>query len=653
MRRCLNCMEEYADNYTFCPHCQYIDGVTQSGDAHLQPGAILQGRYIVGTSIKRRKTDMFYMGWDALFERKVQIQEYFPEYCRECVGSACPDVPNSKQELFKEGLEFFVERSRQLIRLYKMEDVITYHACLRENGTAYAVMDFRQEETLDKFLESQTIRAGDARRWLLKAAKAVQKVHEIGICHGCVEPDSFWVRPDGSLILKDFGSLVHGEKTNVDVSGLAGMFCQMACGGLIETGERLEKEFFRRHIYLKRENIMVLKAALDGQIETVEEFLQDFLGDQYTDTDRYEEKRGRDAFGFPRWAKVAVPACIIGIIGLGIFGGAGPKKAVIPAVAGQHREIATDLLKEAGFTNIEVKEDTREGDYDTVLDINFEQGTEVGVDQKIILTVCVNKDSGNSLIQVKIPVVTGMDGKEAEILLKKESFRVRTDEVNSDRPRGIVIDQSPKGGEAVNQGACVTIHISKGPVPVCMKNVVLMSQEMAETAIAEMGLKVGEATKSYSDSVAEGKVIRQGIQRGTKIKKESQRREEEAARAKRQAEEARRREEEARRREEEARRMAEEARQREEEARRQQEAAESQGQLESSEETSGQPESSAEGPGQPESLPEGPGQSESSGESQNQPESVIQPDTEAAPKEPVESGQAPDGGTGESNAEPG
>ena len=84
MRRCLNCMEEYPDQHgNTCPYCGFTEGEKESQPSSLRPGSILQRRYIVGNVIKAREQDLTYIGWDALFERKVQIQEYYPKKLAE------------------------------------------------------------------------------------------------------------------------------------------------------------------------------------------------------------------------------------------------------------------------------------------------------------------------------------------------------------------------------------------------------------------------------------------------------------------------------------------------------------------------------------------------------------------------------------------
>ena len=76
MKRCLNCMEEFEDHLRICPACG--GGKGREYPFALKAGSILQGRYIVGNCQRARACDIRYIGWDALFERKVFIEEFYP-----------------------------------------------------------------------------------------------------------------------------------------------------------------------------------------------------------------------------------------------------------------------------------------------------------------------------------------------------------------------------------------------------------------------------------------------------------------------------------------------------------------------------------------------------------------------------------------------
>ena len=611
MRRCLNCMEEYPENYEACPHCGFIDGVTANGGINLPPGTILQGRYIVGTIIKTRETDVFYIGWDALFDRKVQIQEYFPRYCAARSGRPELSVYDSKKEPFEAGLEMFCGQSRQLIRLYKEEDVVTYHACFIENGTAYAIQEQQTYETLSDKLGGQTVRVKDAEKWLYEAAAAVEKAHQIGVCHGQIGLDAFWVRPGGGLILKDFGAsrYISGEPgivdhgrvgSGTDVYGLAKMFCQMIVGQEIEEEDKLEAALLKKQVSLKKTMVAALRAALQHKTDSVERFCQGFRGERHIALGSRKKRGTGRSLRLPRWLLLSAAVLLIGVLtftGLVAAGrvplrfalgrsrvaagmarvpnvtgndadkmekelareglemsqvetqyskeipqnrisyqdpkegsqvpagsvvkvwiSKGPEKAVIPPVAGRSRADALKLLKKAGFINVKVEESQVEGAYDTVVDISQEQGANVELDQEIVLTVCMNEDSGDPNIQVKVPDVQGKDRKEAEALLTGEDFRVNWVEDTSDQPEGLVLGQEPAAGTSSNKGSYVTVRVSKGAETIYMENVQLLSREEAAAVVVELGLTLGEVTEEYSDSVEAGKVISQGIGQDTQVK---------------------------------------------------------------------------------------------------------------------------------------
>ncbi|WP_214409386.1 serine/threonine protein kinase [Sphaerisporangium fuscum] len=72
--------------------------------------------------------------------------------------------------------------------------------------TAYLVMRFVDGEPLDRLLTRLTrIAPEPAMELIAQAASALQAVHDRGIVHRDVKPGNLLVRPDGTLVLTDFG----------------------------------------------------------------------------------------------------------------------------------------------------------------------------------------------------------------------------------------------------------------------------------------------------------------------------------------------------------------------------------------------------------------------------------------------------------------
>ena len=79
MKFCMNCMEQYEDEYEICPYCGYIEGTVEEESYYMEPGSILNKHYIVGNVLGTGGFGTTYIGWDYELERKVAIKEYLPK----------------------------------------------------------------------------------------------------------------------------------------------------------------------------------------------------------------------------------------------------------------------------------------------------------------------------------------------------------------------------------------------------------------------------------------------------------------------------------------------------------------------------------------------------------------------------------------------
>ncbi len=199
----------------------------------------------------------------------------------------------------------------------------------------------------------------------------------------------------------------------------------------------------------------------------------------------------------------------------------GKEKGVIPIAKGYLLEEVEANLKKAGFTNIRIEESMEPGVYNTILNISEEEGANVELDKEIVLTVCMNQadQEGDANVQVIVPDLQNMTRSEAENVLTAEEFEINWIEEFSEKPEGAILGQTPKAGTEVNEGSYVTVRISKGAEKIYMKNVQLMSEEEARKEIEALGLKVGNVTSAFSDSVASGKVISQSVKQDAEVKK--------------------------------------------------------------------------------------------------------------------------------------
>lgn len=461
-------MNEYLDKYEdCCPHCGYIHGATQNGESELPGGSILRGRYIIGTVIRARDTDVFYNGWDALFERRVIIQEYFPRYC--AARSINMELSIYKPDVYEKGMNLFLNQSRELIRFYKDKDIITYHACFTANKTAYAVMEYQDYHTLWEWRQEREVHVQDAVEILKKAIQIMEKCHQedfhyiteeycqTGFLHGMTDLESFWITGDGGLVLKDFGPWRYISGTpgivgycdaneSVDVYRLALMFCQLITGKMLEDEEQLESELMKNRLRLKSQKWNALENALKHNTKDLQTFLGE-LESECTVARRRKQSDARRSLSLPKWtwagvmglAILMMAVTVIGVKKIRLESSVGElaqNKVRVPNVIGMDVDEAEKKLYLMG---LKLERDSM--DYSDEVEenrISYQIPSENDLQEKGgIVVVCISKGKKKA----EVPSVQGLDEGEARKLLTKAGFSkiIVEEESNSPQKYGTVL----------------------------------------------------------------------------------------------------------------------------------------------------------------------------------------------------------------------
>lgn len=196
MRRCLNCMEEYEEQHAVCPVCGW-DEDTPKGE-WLEPGSILQGRYIIGTLRSRNPADMLYIGWDALFSRRVLVAEYFPGSRVRRDGERDVKPLRPDDEKWIAGKHKFQSDAQALIALDDTKGLLNVYGVVEENNTAYMVMEYPGEKTLrDVLLKEGPWTLEQTERLLMDLSWCLMAAHRNGVYHGQLSMDCCYAVRDG------------------------------------------------------------------------------------------------------------------------------------------------------------------------------------------------------------------------------------------------------------------------------------------------------------------------------------------------------------------------------------------------------------------------------------------------------------------------
>lgn len=175
-------------------------------------------------------------------------------------------------------------------------------------------------------------------------------------------------------------------------------------------------------------------------------------------------------------------------------------------------------LEKLGFDIKVSKEEESNYAPGTILSQDIAQGTKV--DKGTVLNVVVAKEEEEVVPEMAdVPNVVGKTENVAVNSIKGAGLSFsKSYEYNDTVAAGTVISQNPQKNESVEKGTTVNIVISQGQESVIVPNVVNQTQSAAQIDLDNLGLRYDVRTE-YSDTVEEGKVIKQNVLPGKKVAK--------------------------------------------------------------------------------------------------------------------------------------
>ncbi len=193
-----------------------------------------------------------------------------------------------------------------------------------------------------------------------------------------------------------------------------------------------------------------------------------------------------------------------------IFLGGNAKSFEVPDFRGMTLESAQEVASEY---KLKIEENgsvySSEYELDTICSQNPDVKEKVKEGKTIKVTISKGIKEGT------VPNLVGKSKSDAEYALKKYGYKVGsvTEEANS-LPAGIVISQSPAGGEEVKPGSYVSFVVSTGTaagegiVPLLLGK----TESEAKTLLEAVGLKLGSISTEKSSTYPEGQVIWQSAE---------------------------------------------------------------------------------------------------------------------------------------------
>lgn len=205
-RLCYGCMERKPAEATVCPVCGYRDD-TVSDKNYLEPGTLLNNRYIVGVMLNHNSEGATYLGYNQAIGCKVLIREYMPTgFCTRVKGKPVISVSPQQVVQYKALMADFTELNKSLAQMRSSTLINPTLDIFAENNTTYAISEYVEGVKLVDYLKDN---AGEL-TWKQVSSMfptfftTLSLVHNNGIIHRAISPDTIYVTEKGELKLCAF-----------------------------------------------------------------------------------------------------------------------------------------------------------------------------------------------------------------------------------------------------------------------------------------------------------------------------------------------------------------------------------------------------------------------------------------------------------------
>ena len=199
-------MNELPDSGS-CPVCGFSEG-SPTLSSYLPPRTLLADRYLVGKLLRYNGESADYVGYDTAFHTKIILKEYMPDaLCTRQRDSTVIRINPDHLVQYKAYMQEFIELHRSLSKMRTLMHIHAPYEAFAANNTAYVVFDFMEGVTLRQYL----LNSGDELTWeqgkklFPPLFTTLSLVHNAGILHRGISPDTIFMTQKGELKLAGFG----------------------------------------------------------------------------------------------------------------------------------------------------------------------------------------------------------------------------------------------------------------------------------------------------------------------------------------------------------------------------------------------------------------------------------------------------------------
>ncbi|MGN0592969.1 MAG: protein kinase [Ruminococcus sp.] len=203
---CFGCMMHTEFQNGICQRCGYYENTVVNA-SFIQPGTELHDRYIVGAAYSMNGEGITYIALDRSIGCRVLLREYMPmNLCSRVEGTPLIRVTSAKLPQYKVLMEEFTDLNKSLAQMREQVQINTVIDLFAENNTTYVVFEYIEGMRFVDFLKENAgeLSWGQLSGMLPPFLTTLSILHNSGVVHRAISPETIYVTGKGELKLTDF-----------------------------------------------------------------------------------------------------------------------------------------------------------------------------------------------------------------------------------------------------------------------------------------------------------------------------------------------------------------------------------------------------------------------------------------------------------------
>lgn len=149
-----------------------------------------------------------YLAYDHELAQQVVLKEYLPSsFATRLAGNTVVPVSTRVDADYQWGLERFLGEARALAAFRQHSSIVSVLRYFKANNTAYMVMEYAGEFSLQQFLdETGTLTQEQLLDLVLPLLDVLEAIHATGLIHRDIKPDNILISDAAQPVLIDFGA---------------------------------------------------------------------------------------------------------------------------------------------------------------------------------------------------------------------------------------------------------------------------------------------------------------------------------------------------------------------------------------------------------------------------------------------------------------